>query len=29
VAIITAGFAVRLTVEKPEEKQADTVPAEH
>lgn len=24
VAIITAGFAVRLTVEKPEEKQADT-----
>lgn len=29
VAIITAGFAVRLSVEKPEEKQADTTPAEH
>jgi hypothetical protein len=29
VAIITAGFAVRLTIEKPEEKQADTAPAEH
>jgi hypothetical protein len=29
VAIITAGFAVRLTVEKPEQKQADTAPAEH
>ena len=29
MAIITAGFAVRLTMEKPEEKQADTTPAEH
>lgn len=29
LAIITAGFAVRFTVEKPEEKQADTAPVEH